>query len=224
MKFFNINKSVLNKNILYNKYLLYFIFVLSFGNFFIELMNSNMYFVAVYILIGFLTSFFHKNMIIILSVAVIFANVLNYGRASTLEGYEDEHEHAHENENENEQEEEQGKQQDDNTDNENTEKNDVDKVLGTESTDDDGIIDELVDQEIKKRKNKKKNTEIDTPKEKKPREKKKEEFTDQALLDMNYEKAEKLMNEQKDILKNLNEYKPFLETIQGIVKTTGINR
>jgi hypothetical protein len=206
MNFFKFNKSDVNKNLLYNKYLLYFIFIISFGNFFLELMKSNMYFVAIYIIIGFLTSFFNKNMIVILSMAVIFANIFNYGNMVTVEGYED---------------------HDDN------EENEVDKALGTKSTDDDGIIDELVDQEIKKRKNKKKknkgqededeNEDEDDDNSKK---KNKEGLTDlnDKVLDMNYEKAERLLDKQKDILKNLNQYKPFLETIQGIAKNSGLTK
>ena len=205
MKFFNINKTDINKNILYNKYLLYFIFFISFGNFFIELMKSNMYFIAIYILIGFLTSFFNKNMIVILSMAVIFANILNYGRISTVEGYEDE---------------------------EDEEQTDLDKALGTKKTEDDGIIDEIVGEDEHEhednKKKKKKKTEPDSDDEdtKKKKNKKKKEgltqLTDQAVLEMNYAKAEKLMDQQKDILKNLNQYKPFLETIQGIAKSSGI--
>lgn len=213
MNFFNFNKSEVNKNILYNKYLLYFIFIISFGNFFIELMKNNMYFVVIYIIIGLLTSFFNKNMIVILSMAVIFANILNYGNMSTVEGYEDEHEDEHE-----------GYEDED-------EDNEVDKALGTKSTDDDGIIDELVDQEIKKKKNKKKKNNDDDSdideKDTKSKKKNKEgltEFNEQKVLDMNYEKAEKLLDKQKDILRNLNQYKPFLETIQGIAKNSGLSK
>lgn len=214
MNFFNFNKSDVNKNILYNKYLLYFIFIISFGNFFIELMNNNMYFVVIYIIIGLLTSFFNKNMIVILSMSVIFANILNYGKMSTVEGYEDEFEaetdHEHENDEENE----------------------VDKALGTKPTDDDGIIDELVDQEIKKRKNKKKKNKEDDEEDNDEEDedtttksKKKEGLTElNDDLDINYDKADKLLDKQKDILKNLNQYKPFLETIQGIAKNSGLSK
>ena len=45
-KMFKNNKMDFNKNILHNKYLLYVIFFISMGNFFIELMNGDMYFVS----------------------------------------------------------------------------------------------------------------------------------------------------------------------------------
>ena len=205
------NKTEVNKNILYNKYLLYFLFIISFGNFFIELMKGNMYFVAIYILIGFLTSFFNKNMIVILSMAVIFANVLNYGRNSTLEGYEDK-----------EKKEKKEKNYKNKDDDEDKEKNQVDKVLGTKSTNDDGIIDELVEQDNKKhKKKKKKHSGSDSDREYPKKKEGLTQLTDQAILDMNYKKAENLMSQQQDILKNLKEYKPFLETIQGIAKNSG---
>jgi len=161
-----------------------------------------MYFVAIYIIIGFLTSFFNKNMIVILSLAVIFANILNYGKMVTVEGYED---------------------------HEDNEDNDVDKALGTKSTDDDGIIDELVDQEIEKNKNKKKKHHDDEDEDEEhttSKKKNKEGLTDlnDEVLDMKYEKAERLLDKQKDILKNLNQYKPFLETIQGIAKNSGLSK
>jgi hypothetical protein len=35
---------------------------------------------------------------------------------------------------------------------------------------------------------------------------------------MDYEKTEKLLKNQNQILKNMKEYKPFLDTIQGLAK------
>jgi hypothetical protein len=162
-------KQNFNKNFLYNKYVLYFIFFFSFGNFFIEMMKGDMFFVCMYILIGFLTSFFNKNMIIILSISVIFANILKYGRASTMEGLENN--------------------------------------SSPSSNVDDASHNQVTDQ--------------DTPISKKEGLK---EMTDQEMLDMNYMKAEKLMSKQEDILQKLNEYKPFLDTMQGIAKNTGLSK
>ena len=63
IKNINFEKTSFRENILHNTYMLYFISLLSFGNFFVEMMKGDMYFVAVYIIIGFLTSFFNKNIL-----------------------------------------------------------------------------------------------------------------------------------------------------------------
>lgn len=180
------DKIDLNKNILHNKYLLYVIFVLSFGNFFMEMMNGNMEFVAVYILIGFLTSFFNKNMIVVLSIAVIFANILKYGRAATVEGFEEE--------------------------------STLDKLVNLDTSMNEEHDDDK-DSKQKKKSDLEEHEEEDVSDKKKK--KKKEglkQYTDQDMDNMDYEKTEQLMKNQKEILKQMKEYKPFLDTIQGLAK------
>jgi hypothetical protein len=195
-----------NKNILHNKYLLYVIFFISMGNFFIELMNGDMYFVAIYILIGVLTTFFNKNMIVVLSLAAIFANILKYGRASTYEGFNDNAEGG--------------------------EEHDLEKALGADTSHDGEIIDEIVEGKESKKKHKKEKkhhlNEVDSDDdesvqeiEENKKKKKKEglkQYSDQDLDAMDYEKTEKLLKNQNQILKNMKEYKPFLDTIQGLAK------
>ena len=192
-----IDKMDLNKNILHNKYLLYAIFILSFGNFFMEMMNGNMVFVATYILIGFLTSFFNKNMIVILSIAVIIANILKYGRAATVEGFEEE--------------------------------STLDKLVNLDLSANDEENDE--DTESKKKKKPKQKSDLEEVEEveedeeegesEKKTKKKKEglkQYTDQDMENMNYNKTDELIKNQKQILKHMKEYKPFLDTIQGLAK------
>jgi hypothetical protein len=186
LKKINFNKGDFNKNVLYNKYFLCFIFVLSFGNFFIELMKGDIYFIIVYILIAFLTSFFNKNMIIILSLSLIFANILKYGRASTIEGYEDDHE---------EKDKKKGKKESKHEDND--ENNHKEKSSEHMENDRDSSNNVIKSKEGLR------------------------QINDQDFIDMNYDKADKLMDKQKEILNNLKEYKPFLDTIQGIAKNTG---
>jgi hypothetical protein len=205
-KMFKNNKMDFNKNILHNKYLLYVIFFISMGNFFIELMKGDMYFVAIYILIGVLTTFFNKNMIVVLSLAAIFANILKYGRASTYEGFNDNAEEG--------------------------EEHDLEKALGADTSHDGEIIDEIVEGKESKKKHKKEKkhhlNEVDSDddesvqeKEENKKKKKKEglkQYSDQDLDAMDYEKTEKLLKNQNQILKNMKEYKPFLDTIQGLAK------
>ena len=78
--------------LLHNRYFLYFIFLIAFLDFlylgYIEDIES----VSVFILVGILTAFFNKNMIVILSSALVITNVLKYTgiEKSILEGLENE--------------------------------------------------------------------------------------------------------------------------------------
>jgi len=53
---------------------------------------------------------------------------------------------------------------------------------------------------------------------KKKKKKTKEKFTEQELKNMEYKESEKLLENQNLLLKNMKEYKPFLDTIQGLAK------
>jgi hypothetical protein len=66
------------KNILYNRFVLYFIFLLVLVNLYSFGMVGNYKMVALFILVGVLTSFFSRNMIVILLVALVFTNVFSY--------------------------------------------------------------------------------------------------------------------------------------------------
>lgn len=71
----NINPNVFLNNI----FILYFIFIIAVGNLFYLLLENNIMFITIFILIGLLTSFFNKNMIVILTTTVAFTNILKYG-------------------------------------------------------------------------------------------------------------------------------------------------
>jgi hypothetical protein len=71
----NINPNVFLNNI----FILYFIFIIAVGNLFYLLLENNVMFITIFILIGLLTSFFNKNMIVILTTTVAFTNILKYG-------------------------------------------------------------------------------------------------------------------------------------------------
>lgn len=79
----------LEKNaILHNRVLLYFIFLLSLGNLFYLLVERDITTIVIFLIIGFLTSFFSKNMLIVLFVAIATANILKYGASIRHEGLE----------------------------------------------------------------------------------------------------------------------------------------
>ena len=71
----NINPNVFLNNI----FILYFIFIIAVGNLFYLLLENNIMYITFFILIGLLTSFFNKNMIVILTTTVAFTNILKYG-------------------------------------------------------------------------------------------------------------------------------------------------
>lgn len=73
----------LSKQLLYNKYVLIFIFILAIGNI-IQFVSQGDYFsTAILILVGFLTSFFSKNMVVIMVVGMVVANILKFGTKIT---------------------------------------------------------------------------------------------------------------------------------------------
>lgn len=77
------------QSILYNKYLLYFVMFVAIGNLFSGLMNSQYIFASYFVLIGFVLSFFSKNMIVILVLTVALSNIMKVLFVGTaLEGYE----------------------------------------------------------------------------------------------------------------------------------------
>ena len=76
-------------------FVLYFVLMVALANLLYLSVEGNMAFAAVFLLVGFLTSFFSKNMTVILVIAIVATNVLQFGsgvRASEgfAEGNEDE--------------------------------------------------------------------------------------------------------------------------------------
>jgi len=190
------NLSVDGSGFLYNKSLLYLIFAISFGNFMLEMISGDIYFVVVYLLIGFLTTFFNKNMIVVLLVSTIFANILKYG-AHSVEGFEDSDENVLDNHH-------------DNDDLENAVpvnlKPDKKRRHSSESDSDSESDDEEEEEEEDASSVKKKS-------------KKKEAYTDRELNNMKYTETVKMLDNQKLLLKNMKDFKPFIDTIQGIAKS-----
>lgn len=70
-------KSTFNKFI-YNKSLLYVVFIFSILTFFAQLLNGNFDGVILFVSLAIITYFFTKNMIIVLLVPVIIVNLFNY--------------------------------------------------------------------------------------------------------------------------------------------------
>jgi hypothetical protein len=74
--------------ILHNRIILYVFFAIALFDLLYFLNNKDMYSFSALILIGILTSFFNKNMIVILFVSIILTHILKYGQKSYTEGLE----------------------------------------------------------------------------------------------------------------------------------------
>ena len=74
--------------ILYNKFFLWGILAFSLLNLLYMIAGGDYYSVVVFLLVGFLTSFFSKNMVVILLVATVVANVIRFGARNVSEGME----------------------------------------------------------------------------------------------------------------------------------------
>lgn len=77
------------KSILYNRFLLYFVFAIALGNV-VQLMTQQDHMsIIIMVVVGLLTSFFSKNMVVILCIALVITNILKYGTKLRVEGFKD---------------------------------------------------------------------------------------------------------------------------------------
>jgi hypothetical protein len=76
MKHFSVERS---KLLLKSRYILYFLFTLAMSNVVLLGSTADYTSIVILVLVGFLTSFFSKNMIVILCVSMVVANILKYG-------------------------------------------------------------------------------------------------------------------------------------------------
>ena len=72
-------KSFNMKSLLHNKYVLYLIVLASVLNILLLANGKDFNSVVIFIIVGFLTSFFSKNMIVILLIALLFTHGIKYG-------------------------------------------------------------------------------------------------------------------------------------------------
>jgi hypothetical protein len=75
-----------SKKLLYNKYVLYASFAICIINLLIWSFSGEFIHVAMFLLVGYLTSYFSKNMIVILVIALVVSNVFKSGSNIVLEG------------------------------------------------------------------------------------------------------------------------------------------
>ena len=84
-------RNMLSTNkILHNRFVLYFVLFLALSDLLFLAMESEYISVAVFVLSGFVTSFFSKNMMVVMCVAMVITNILKYGTGIRLmEGLKD---------------------------------------------------------------------------------------------------------------------------------------
>jgi hypothetical protein len=61
---------------LYSRWVLYFLFVLAIGNIYYLLVNYDYFTLTAFILVAFLTTFFSKNMVVILCISLVISTIL----------------------------------------------------------------------------------------------------------------------------------------------------
>lgn len=77
-----------SKSLLYNKYVLYAAFAVCLINILSSLFSGNFMHIAIFLLAGYTTTYFSKNMIVILVIALVVSNVITSGTSIVLEGME----------------------------------------------------------------------------------------------------------------------------------------
>lgn len=77
-----------NNAFIHNKFILYFIFFLSLADLLILTVEKDYVSVSIFILVGILVTYFSKNMLIILFIALTFTNIIKYGTKIRSEGFE----------------------------------------------------------------------------------------------------------------------------------------
>lgn len=85
----NLKSSEILKNpgkILYNRYVMYFILLLAIADLMFLAVGGETFMIALFVLVGFVTSFFSKNMVVIMTVAMALTNIVRFGATQRIEG------------------------------------------------------------------------------------------------------------------------------------------
>ena len=197
-----------NHIILHNVYLLYLIFLVALVDFLQFVYSNDFYSASIFVLVGFLTSFFSKNMIVILFITIAITHILKYGKNAGTEGFGDD-----------EEDDEDKKSVDENF--EDGEEEDAAEV--TDADADADVVDKVKQNSTD---SDKKKTEPPLSVEKKTTSKKEHFGQDTKVVytsdeDKSIKKNdsnEQKMLENERILKTMNRYKPLLDTLNGITK------
>jgi len=209
----NILDSKESSSLLHNRFVLYFIFTIALLDIFYLINLKDYTFSSIFVIIGFLTSFFSKNMIVILCIAMSITHILKFGTQGTLEGFEGD-------------EGDEGDEKADTKQQSNTEKNDDKKITITDNSGnktvsvikDPGSTDVIAGS----------NPTQDARDAAKSGFATKNQGKDGVYVtdeDKNVNTVyaeEKLLENQKKLMKKLDKYRPLLDTMNNISKTLAI--
>ena len=70
------SNSNLSKSWLYCRWVLYTLFIISIGNLYYLLLGGDYFTLAIFVLVAFLTTFFSKNMVVILSISLVISTIV----------------------------------------------------------------------------------------------------------------------------------------------------
>jgi len=86
--FKNIGGSI-QKSLLYNRFVLYLIGIIALGYSIMLITLNDIFSLSIFLIIGFLTTFFSKNMVVILVLALTVSFIFKYGTKIRAEGFEE---------------------------------------------------------------------------------------------------------------------------------------
>lgn len=205
-----------NHAVLHNIYILYLIFVIALGDFLYLVYTGDLYSATIFVLVGFLTYFFSKNMIVILFIALAITNIIKCGRCSE-EGFEDgegdaDAEGDAEGEGEGEDEEKSKESEAESTEKpKKTEESQKQKPTPIPTT------------SVPTKTPTSTADEFSLSVENATNEKKEQFGQDTKVVytseeDREIQKTEKMMATQEKMLKSMNKYKPLLDTLNGLTR------
>jgi hypothetical protein len=70
------NNNYTSKSILYCRWVLYVVFLLAIGNIYYLLLGGDYFTLAIFVLVAFLTTFFSKNMVVILCISLVISTII----------------------------------------------------------------------------------------------------------------------------------------------------
>ena len=178
------------QKLLHNRYVLYSIFVIALLDFLYLGYIDDMSSVSTFVLVGLLTSFFSKNMIVILSAAIIITHILKFG------GMTDVNVHIQ-----------------DITEGLTDKEDNEDSTKEDETQEDETQEDETQEDETQSPK-KTKDSVLSTKEEFGQDEK----VVYTSVEDQSINEEDKMIAAHEKLLERMNKYKPLLDTLQGISK------
>ena len=209
-----------NHAVLHNIYILYLIFVIALGDFLYLVYTGDLYSATIFVLVGFLTYFFSKNMIVILFIALAITNIIKCGRCSE-EGFEDgEGEGKGDADAEGDAEgEDEGKDKDE----EKPTESDTESTEKPKKTEESQKQKPIPTTSVPTKTPTSTADEFSLSVENATNEKKEQFGQDTKVVytseeDREIQKTEKMMATQEKMLKSMNKYKPLLDTLNGLTR------